>query len=157
MTTMTTIPDYFLDELIYKNYENRPRTTFRPRPSRITALYAELLHVTLAQHRPGTVNAACGLEPFSMIGDQDDILIAVAILQFLTEIIIGFNYALGQVTITPMALLMTTLSSHSAATDMAVSRIYDTALGALVGIAFALLLSTMDERLHLARHHTRDR
>ena len=52
---------------------------------------------------------------------------------------------------------MTTLSSHSAATDMAVSRIYDTALGALVGIAFALLLSTMDERLHLARHHTRDR
>ncbi len=86
-----------------------------------------------------------------------EILIAVAILQFLTEIIIGFNYALGQVTITPMALLMTTLSSHSAATDMAVSRIYDTALGALVGIAFALLLSTMDERLHLARHHTRDR
>lgn len=77
---MTTIPDYFLDELIYKNYENRPRTTFRPQPCRITALYAELLHATLAQHRLGTVNTACSLDPFSMIGDQDDILIAVAIL-----------------------------------------------------------------------------
>ena len=33
---MTTIPDYFLDELIYKNYENRSRDTFRldPQPCR---------------------------------------------------------------------------------------------------------------------------
>jgi hypothetical protein len=29
---MTSIPDYFLDELIYKNYENRSRETFRLDP-----------------------------------------------------------------------------------------------------------------------------
>ncbi|MBF5007011.1 FUSC family protein [Diaphorobacter caeni] len=83
------------------------------------------------------------------------ILLVVAIFQFITEIIIGYNYALGQMAITPMALLMTALSGHSGATDMAVSRIYDTALGALVGIVFALVLSSLDERLHLARHHSR--
>jgi len=74
------IPNDFLDVLIYKNYENRPRTSFKPQPDRITALYAELLHVTLAQCQPGTVNAAQSLEPFSLIGDQDDLLIAVTIL-----------------------------------------------------------------------------
>ncbi|QIL78796.1 FUSC family protein [Diaphorobacter sp. HDW4A] len=83
------------------------------------------------------------------------ILLVVAIFQFVTEIIIGYNYALGQIAITPMALLMTALSGHSGATDMAVSRIYDTALGALVGIVFALVLSSLDERMHLARHHSR--
>lgn len=40
------IPNDFLDILIYKNYENRPRTSFKPRPDRLTALYAELLHAT---------------------------------------------------------------------------------------------------------------
>ncbi len=82
------------------------------------------------------------------------ILAVVAVLQFVTEVIIGYNYALGQMAITPMALLMTALSGHAGATEMAVSRIYDTALGALVGIALALLFSTLDERMHLARHHS---
>lgn len=74
------IPNDFLDILIYKNYENRPRTSFKPRPDRLTALYAELLHATLAQHQPGTANTAQSLEPFSMVADEDDLLIAVTIL-----------------------------------------------------------------------------
>lgn len=80
------------------------------------------------------------------------ILLAVAVFQVVTELVIGLNYALGQMTITPMALLMTALSVHTEATAMAVSRIADTALGAVVGIALAVLLSTLDERLYLARH-----
>ena len=34
----------------------------------------------------------------------------VAFFQYVTEVIIGYNYALGQVTVTPMALLMTYLA-----------------------------------------------
>lgn len=81
------------------------------------------------------------------------LLLAVAVLQILTEMVIGFNYALGQIFVTPMALLMTTLASHGEAADMAISRIYDTTLGAAVGIALALALSSLAERMHLARHH----
>lgn len=81
------------------------------------------------------------------------LLLAVAVLQILTEMVIGFNYALGQIFVTPMALLMTTLASHGEAADMAISRIYDTTLGAAVGIVLALALSSLDERIHLARHH----
>jgi uncharacterized membrane protein YccC len=83
------------------------------------------------------------------------VLAAVAVLQILTELVIGFNYALGQVFVTPMALLMTALSSHGGATDMAVARIFDTLVGVAVGLVLALLLSSLDERLHLARHHRR--
>lgn len=81
------------------------------------------------------------------------LLIAVAVLQLLTEVVIGFNYALGQIFITPMALLMTTLASHGEAASMAMARVVDTTLGAAVGIVLALVLSSLDERIHLARHH----
>lgn len=79
---MTPIPDYFLDGLIYKNYENRSRDTFclDPQPCRLTALYAELLHVTIAQRQLWSANLACSIEPFSWLCDEDDLLIAVAIL-----------------------------------------------------------------------------
>jgi hypothetical protein len=81
------------------------------------------------------------------------VVLAVAVLQVLTEAVIGFNYALGQVLVTPMALLMTSLATPGAPADMALSRIADTAVGAVAGVVLALLLSTLDERLHLARHH----
>ncbi len=117
-------------------------------------------------HLPGTIHRAWQRTLGTIVGaffawailsahpDFWQILLIVAVLQFITEIIIGYNYALGQMAITPMALLMTALGGYAGATDMAVSRIYDTALGALVGIALAMLLSTLDERIHLARHHS---
>lgn len=78
----------------------------------------------------------------------------VVAFQFLTEIIIGYNYALGQITITPMALLMTYLASPVAdATQMSIERVFDTMLGAVLGIVFSVLFSTMDDRLHLANYH----
>ncbi len=128
-----------------------------------------VIAVLQGAHLPGTIHRAwqrtlgtivgAGIAWAILVNEPSfwQILAAVAILQFITEVIIGFNYALGQIAITPMALLMTTLASHSEAADMVISRIYDTALGALVGIVFAMLLSTLDERLHLARHHSRKR
>lgn len=81
------------------------------------------------------------------------LLLAVAMLQICTEMTIGMNYALGQIFVTPMALLMTTLAVPGEATDMAIARIFDTALGAGVGTMFALAFSSVQERFDLARHH----
>ena len=81
------------------------------------------------------------------------LLLAVAVLQISTEMSMGVNYALGQVFVTPMALLMTALAMPGEATDMAISRIFDTALGAGVGTVLAWAFSTLDERVYLARHH----
>ncbi|MEJ8812835.1 FUSC family protein [Variovorax ureilyticus] len=83
------------------------------------------------------------------------VLLAVVVLQFATEVVIGFNYAFGLVFVTPMALLMTSLASPAAAAAMPIARVLDTALGALVGIAFALVFSTLADRVHLATHHAR--
>lgn len=79
-------------------------------------------------------------------------LIAVlAGLQILTEMVIGVNYAFGQILVTPMALLMTYLASAGAVgPEMAPERVLDTILGAVVGIGMAVLLSSIDDRRHLA-------
>ena len=81
------------------------------------------------------------------------VLFGVVVLQVVTEVVIGFNYALGLVFVTPMALLMTSLAAPAAAASMPMARVLDTALGALVGVAFALVFSTLDDRVHLATHH----
>lgn len=79
-------------------------------------------------------------------------LIAVLVaLQFLTEVVIGFNYALGQVLVTPMALLMTYMAAPSSGPEMAPERILDTLLGAIVGMAVAVVFSSADDRAHLAQ------
>lgn len=85
------------------------------------------------------------------------VLFAVIVLQFVTELVIGFNYAFGLVFVTPMALLMTSLATPAAASAMPMARVLDTTLGALVGIAFALVFSTLDDRVHLATHHASKR
>ena len=75
----------------------------------------------------------------------------MVLLQIATEIVIGFNYAFGQILVTPMALLMTHLAApEGAGPEMAPERVLDTLLGAAVGIVIAVLLSTIDDRRHLA-------
>lgn len=81
----------------------------------------------------------------------------MALLQICTEVCMGVNYALGQVFVTPMALLMTTLAAPGEANDMAVARIFDTALGAGVGIVLAWAFSSVDERIYLLRHDLQQR
>ena len=80
-------------------------------------------------------------------------VLAVVVLQCITELVIGFNYAFGQAFVTPMALLMVSLAAPAGPADMALSRIADTALGAVAGVALAVMFSTLDERRHLAQHH----
>ena len=82
------------------------------------------------------------------------VVTAIVAFQFITEIIIGYNYALGQITVTPMALLMTYLAAPVAnASEMATERVFDTMLGAILGIMVAVLFSTLDDRRQLARQH----
>lgn len=81
-------------------------------------------------------------------------IIAVLVgLQIATEMIIGSNYGLGQILVTPMALLMTYLANPGAA-DMAMvpERVIDTLLGAAIGVSAAVLLSSVEDRRALARH-----
>ena len=83
---------------------------------------------------------------------------AIVVFQFITEVIIGYNYALGQITITPMALLMTYLATPLAsASDMVIERVFDTMLGAVLGIVLAVVFSSFDDRRHLARHQRAQR
>ncbi|MET1113409.1 MAG: FUSC family protein [Comamonas sp.] len=113
------------------------------------------LHVTMnraLQRMAGTVLGA-GLV-WLILAQQPPlwgIVLAIVGFQFLTEVVIGFNYALGQITVTPMALLMTLLASQTTLLgNMPVERILDTVLGALVGIVLAVLFSSADDRAHLA-------
>ncbi len=82
-------------------------------------------------------------------------LIAIlGLLQFATEVIIGSNYALGQILVTPMALLMTYIAAPGLnGADMVSERVLDTLLGAAIGIVFSVLFSTQDDRVYLAEHH----
>ncbi|WP_159910603.1 FUSC family protein [Pantoea sp. 18069] len=113
------------------------------------------LHVTMSralQRLGGTVVGACLV--WLILAQQPPlwvIVLAIVVFQFLTEVIIGFNYALGQITVTPMALLMTMLAAHAPMLgNMPVERVVDTLLGAAVGIVLAVLFSSVDERVHLA-------
>jgi hypothetical protein len=82
------------------------------------------------------------------------ILAMLALLQVLTEIVIGVNYGLGQVLVTPMALLMTHLAAPAATSaSLAPERVIDTLLGALIGILIAVALSSLEDRRVLAHHH----
>ncbi|RYE85699.1 MAG: FUSC family protein [Hyphomicrobiales bacterium] len=80
------------------------------------------------------------------------LIAAIVALQFGTEVIIGANYGLGQILVTPMALFMTHLASPSpAGAGMALERVVDTFLGAAIGLALAVLFSSVTDRQVLAR------
>lgn len=115
------------------------------------------LHITMhraVQRMIGTVLGA-GVAGLILANHPSfwTVLLAVVALQFVTEVVIGFNYAFGLIFVTPMALLMTSLATPAAAAAMPTARMLDTALGAVVGVAFAVVFSTLDDRAHLAAHH----
>jgi len=105
-----------------------------------TVVGAFVVWAILAQHPPFWVVVA-----------------AIVLFQFLTEVVIGFNYALGQITVTPMALLMTSLASPAVSSGMPVERVLDTILGAALGIVAAVVFSSVDDRVHLHAHRSRGR
>ncbi len=84
------------------------------------------------------------------------VILAVAALQLLTEVVIGANYAIGQVLVTPMALLMTALGApQPLGPEMAQERIVETFVGGAVGVVLSVTLSTLDDRRHLAERRRR--
>jgi len=113
------------------------------------------LHITMSralQRMAGTFVGA--ILAWALLTHNPSIWIVIAILaglQLLTEMVIGINYAFGQVLVTPMALLMTYLgTAQTVGAEIAPERVLDTMLGALVGIVLAVLFSTIDDRRHLA-------
>lgn len=113
------------------------------------------LHVTMSRALQRMIGTMVGAFIVWLILVQHPplwvMVLAVVVFQFLTEVIIGINYALGQITVTPMALLMTVLASPAPLLgNMPVERIMETMLGAAVGIVLALLFSSADDRAYLA-------
>ncbi len=127
----------------------------------MAVLQGSHLHITMHRAVQRTVGALIGSAlAWAILAQQPafwQLLLAVIVLQFITELVISANYALGQVFVTPMALLMTSLAAPAASAGMPMARVQDTVLGALVGIAFAVVFSTLDDRVHLAEHHERAR
>lgn len=113
------------------------------------------LHINMSralQRMAGTVVGA--MLAWILLVQDPSVWLVIAVLlllQIATEMVIGINYAFGQILVTPMALLMTHLAApQGAGPEMAPERVLDTLLGAGVGIAAAVLLSTLDDRRHLA-------
>jgi len=79
------------------------------------------------------------------------VILVLALLQAATEMVIGYNYGLGQIFVTPMALLMTWLgAAQSVGPEIAPERVLETCLGAGLGVVLALIFSSLDDREHLA-------
>ncbi|WP_435735319.1 FUSC family protein [Cellulosimicrobium sp. PMB13] len=64
----------------------------------------------------------------------------VVVLQTVTEVVVGRHYGLAMLTITPMALLMTSLAHPADASALALDRALDTVLGAVVGVLAVVLV-----------------
>ncbi|MFD6032071.1 FUSC family protein [Cellulosimicrobium funkei] len=64
----------------------------------------------------------------------------VVVLQTVTETIVGRHYGLAMLTITPMALLMTSLAHPADPSALALDRALDTVLGAVVGVLAVVLV-----------------
>jgi hypothetical protein len=117
------------------------------------------LHITMnraLQRMAGTIVGSFIV--WAMLAQQPSfwtVVVAIVVFQFLTEVVIGYNYALGQITVTPMALLMTYLASPTVAASMPVERVLDTMLGAVLGIVFAVVFSSVDDRVHLHEHRSK--
>ncbi|MFE6969433.1 FUSC family protein [Isoptericola sp. NPDC057653] len=66
--------------------------------------------------------------------------VVVVVLQVVTEVVVGRHYGLAMLTITPMALLMTSLGGAVDPAGIAASRALDTVLGAVVGVLAVVLV-----------------
>lgn len=68
------------------------------------------------------------------------LVVVVAALQVVTELVVVRHYALAMLTITPMALLMSTLGAAGDPTTLATDRAIDTILGVVAGVVALLVI-----------------
>lgn len=66
------------------------------------------------------------------------VAVLVVILQTVTEVVVARHYGLAMLTITPMALLMTSIGSGAQPLGLGADRVLDTLMGALVGVVVAV-------------------
>ncbi|PFG42454.1 fusaric acid resistance family protein [Isoptericola jiangsuensis] len=66
--------------------------------------------------------------------------VVVVALQVVTEVVVGRHYGLAMLTITPMALLMTSLAAPADPAGTAAARALDTVLGAALGVLAVVLV-----------------
>lgn len=115
------------------------------------------LHTTMSRALQRMVGTMAGAALCLLIMSYEPsfwVMVAwMVVFQFATEVLMGSNYALGQLTVTPMALMMTHMAAApvQAGAHLPLERVMDTVLGAVLGIVFAVIFSTAQERQHLAQ------
>ena len=76
------------------------------------------------------------------------LLVVVVVLQGVAELLIGRNYGVAMLAVTPLALLMISLANPIAPSILVVDRVFETFIGSLVGTLIALISARMrTERL----------
>ncbi|MFF9020183.1 FUSC family protein [Streptomyces eurythermus] len=80
------------------------------------------------------------LAPLTHLHPAALVLVSLA-LNFGAEALIGHNYWLGSVCVTPMALLITEFARSQDTADLITDRVVDTLIGALVGFAAAVAVT----------------
>ncbi|MDX6361194.1 MAG: hypothetical protein QOC85_197 [Streptomyces sp.] len=78
--------------------------------------------------------------PLAHLGQASLVLCCLA-LTFGAEALIGRNYWLGSVCVTPMALLITEFTHHQRTAELMADRVLDTLVGALVGFLAAVAVT----------------
>jgi hypothetical protein len=73
-------------------------------------------------------------------------VLVVVVLQVLTELVVGSNYGLAMLFITPMALLMGQLAAPRSPASLLLDRGVETAVGGVVAIAIVLLEESLRRR-----------
>ena len=71
------------------------------------------------------------------------IIAAVILLQAAAELLIGRNYGVAMLAVTPLALLMVSLASPTPAEILVVDRVFETFIGSLIGTIVALISARM--------------
>lgn len=94
-----------------------------------------------ATHRiVGTLLGLLTAAPLLLLDlDPVPLVLVVVALQVTTELLVGRNYGLALLFITPMALLMGQLGSRQSSGDLLLDRGVETAIGTVVAIAFLLV------------------
>ncbi len=88
---------------------------------------------------PAAVLLALDLSPVAIV-------LVVIVLQFVTEVLVGRNYGLALLFITPLALLVGQLAVQRPAVDLLVDRGVETLIGVVVGMAMVSLEVSREER-----------
>ena len=74
--------------------------------------------------------------PLLLLGlDPVPLVLVVVVLQVVTELVVGRNYGIAMLFITPMALLMSQLGSSQDAAGLLLDRGVETLLGVVVALA----------------------